>query len=76
MSASINEGTNVTRPGDLVESTRGLRFLSLSETAFFLASNPTVTSVGRAGFETGAEAIEDLRGHVNISYGLLDRDDI
>ncbi len=72
MSTSINDGTNVTRPSDLAESTRGLRFLSPSETSFF----STVTSFGRGEFETGTETLEDLRGHMKISCGLLDRDDI
>ncbi len=68
--------TNYTRPNDLAEAMKEFRFLSIGETAAFLWSNPTVTSFTRDGFETGAEALEDLRGHIRISHGLLDRDDI
>lgn len=65
-------GTNSTRQIDLTESMKGLQFLSVSENAAFLGSG-TIGSE-RNAFETGAEVLEDLRGHVEHSYSLLDSD--
>jgi hypothetical protein len=47
MTLTLNAGTNTTRPTDLVESTRGLRFLSVSEVADLLESQPTEESLTR-----------------------------
>jgi hypothetical protein len=76
MSTGVNDGTNVTRPSDLVKSTSDLRFLSINETSYFWGVNPTATTIGRSSFETGAEVFEDLQGHLSMSCSLLDRDDI
>lgn len=38
--------------------------------------NGVFSSKNSFGFETGAEVFEDLRGYIEGSYHLLDRDDI
>jgi hypothetical protein len=59
MTLTINEGTNATRPSDLVEATKDLRFLSVGETATLMESRPTEESF------TGSDFMRDLKKVVN-----------